>query len=102
MNKREIQRELVERGFVVSIDRWPTKATYYRPDGEALPNLPADPWSMERYTRRGLTLVPPKKPVETSVGIANENGLKCSECDFVAKSEFGLRSHKRKHKEEKL
>lgn len=93
--KQKIQRELLEKGYVYSIDRWPRKATYYKPTGEALPNLPADPFSMEKYTRRGFTLTPPLNPVAPS-----ENGdLKCEVCGFVAKSSFGLKAHQRIHKE---
>lgn len=98
--KQKIQRELIEQGYVVRIDKWPQKATYYRPDGHAMHNLPADPYSMQKYTRRGFTLTPPEKPVETLAGIAEGNGLVCSDCGFTAKSEFGLRSHTRKHNKE--
>lgn len=67
MNKRDkqrIQQRLARAGFVVEeLNSWPAKATYYKPNGESLPNLPADPYSMKRYLRRGLTLTPPSSEV---------------------------------------
>lgn len=63
--KREIRQELQAKGYSVSmLDIWPAKATYYKPTGEAMPNLPADPFSMKRYLKRGYTLTPPEKPVK--------------------------------------
>lgn len=59
--KNMMKKELEGQGFSVSeITSWPAKHTYYKPDGEALPNLPADPESMQRYIKRGFTLVKPK------------------------------------------
>ena len=63
MDKQQ-QKFLKERGIV-----WQeisqgfnkqAKATYYKSDGEALPNLPADVDSMRRYLARGFTLAPPQ------------------------------------------
>jgi hypothetical protein len=64
MNKRqEMLQKLRKDGIVVEeLDSWPAKATYYKSSGEALPNLPADPYSMAKYLRRGFTLTPPAKP----------------------------------------
>ncbi len=56
----EVHKMLQEQGFEVEmLEKWPAKRTYYRVDGEALPNLPADPWSMKRYLARGLLLQAP-------------------------------------------
>lgn len=44
----------------------------------------------------------PQEDVEISVveSIGEEKSeIKCPQCDFVAKSPFGLKSHLRKHKE---
>lgn len=66
MNKAEkqrIQQKLAKDGFVVEgLKGWPAKATYYKPNGEPMHNLPADPYSMGRYLRRGFTLTPPTEP----------------------------------------
>ena len=35
------------------------KMTFYKPSGEPMPNLPADPIFMRRYLDRGFTLTPP-------------------------------------------
>ena len=59
--KKELMVEVQAQGYAIRIDKWPDRATYYKPDGEALPNLPADPYSMRRYLRGGrLTLTPPE------------------------------------------
>ena|SRR3990167_6263974 len=93
------------------------KFTFYKPNGEAMPNLPADPRSMERYLKRGFTLTPPLSPkavTSVPVGVEEQRDrslraierieriipLPCN-CGFAAKSEFGLRVHQRKHLKEK-
>jgi len=89
----ELRRDLANQGFAFSevknLQEQP-KATYYKADGTAMPNLPADPRSMKRYLARGFTLAPP-------VG----QGLVCDVC---GKSGFthrvGLAGHKRTHKKE--
>jgi len=92
--RKELQAELKRQGFLIQdIGRWPAKATYYKDTGEAMHNLPADPFSMQRYLRRGFTLTPPVSPSN------GEGEFKC-ECGFVAKSKFGLQAHKRKHERE--
>jgi len=112
-NKRELQRRLAQQGYLVTLDRWPKKITYYKSTGEALPNMPADPWHMERYLARGFTLVRPSPPgpaVSRGIGIPlpqeeapaapSAGDLVCTECGFEAKSAFGLQAHKRSHKRE--
>jgi len=94
----ELRRELAARGYAIAelkrLEVQP-KATYYKADGTALPNLPADPRSVRRYLARGFSLTPP--------GVSNtgppEGSFRC-ECGFGAKSAFGLMAHRRKHKEE--
>lgn len=41
-------------------------ATYYSPQGDVLPNLPADPQSMREYLELGLSLTPPVKEAASS------------------------------------
>ena len=40
---------------------WPAKATYYKRTGEAMPNLPSDPYSMRAYLKKGFMLAPPSE-----------------------------------------
>ena len=65
---QQIAKIVKEQGYYIDIDKWPKRLTYYKPDGEGLPHLPADPWSMERYLKRGFTLVPPELPIQPSDG----------------------------------
>lgn len=97
----EIRRELQSQGVSVRLlDSWPAKATYYKPDGEALPNLPADPWSMKRYLARGLSLEPPRQSVEAAPPPVAEGApaddLTCDVCGKGPfKSKSGLQGHMR-------
>jgi hypothetical protein len=60
---REERHWLSQQGFSWSlIQNSREKFTWYKPDGTALPNLPADPYHMKRYRARGWTLVPPELP----------------------------------------
>ena len=73
--KKLLQGKLASQGFAVQLNRWPKRATYYKPDGEAMPGLPADPEHMQRYMERGFTLTPPgtapkAPPATVSVGTA--------------------------------
>ena len=102
---RQLQSDLGAQGFVVNARNWPRKATYYKPDGEEMPNLPADPNSMERYLARGFTLTKSvaaqaSMQVTVEAPIAERNLLECV-CGFTAKSTFGLSAHQRKHVKEK-
>ena len=67
-------------------------ATYYHRDGKPA-RLPADRDSMRSYLARGFTLEPPVSP-------SHGQGFKCPQCPFVAKSDFGLMAHMRKHERE--
>ena len=61
---REERQWLAQQGFSWSfIQNNLEKATWYKPDGTALPNLPTDPYHMRRYRARGWTLVSPESPV---------------------------------------
>mgnify|MGYP001558968340 CR=1 FL=1 len=105
--KHEIRSALESQGFSISLLReWPAKATYYRANGEPLPNLPADPWSMRKYLARGLTLQPPK--LNPGAGVVEVAGdalgvvgvpFPCPEpgCSFSAQTRSGLESHSKKH-----
>lgn len=66
--------------------------TYYHSDGKPA-RLPADEDSMRSYLAKGFTLEPPVLP-------SGGNGVKCPQCGFIAKSDFGLNAHMRKHKRE--
>jgi len=68
------------------------KATYYKSDGEALPNLPADVDSMRRYLARGFTLVPPQPAVEVLPQFI------CETCGKVFEKKIALTGHLRSHK----
>jgi len=87
--KRELLSQIKESGAGWTfVGDWPQKATYYKANGEAMPNLPADPRSMQRYLRRGFTLAPPQK-----------QDLMCGCGAGPFKAKIGLVSHRRTHKE---
>lgn len=57
---REDKAFVEAQGLTVTLlnkDR--ARATWYRADGKALPNLPTDMYHRTRYRQRGWTLVPP-------------------------------------------
>lgn len=67
----------IEQEFGVKVvGRGSPKATYYKPDGEAMPNLPADTWAMMRYLKRGFTLSPPNNPLPRKRGRKSTKGEK--------------------------
>ena len=60
---REERQWLAAQGFSWSLlQNNRDKATWYKPDGTSIPNLPTDPYHMKRYRARGWTLVPPELP----------------------------------------
>ena len=60
---REERQWLATQGFSWSfLQNNRDKATWYKPDGTSIPNLPTDPYHMRRYRSRGWTLVPPDAP----------------------------------------
>lgn len=92
-----------QKGNVLNIGRSRMRAIYYRPipqeDGSVdwMPTnpLPADPYNVAVYFRKGFKAKAPD-------GEQREDGLiKCPLCDFKAQSAFGLASHLRKHNKEK-
>ena len=94
MDKAQL-KVLKDRGIVwedlnKGMQRQP-KATYYKPNGEVFPNLPADPASMQSYLDRGLTLVPPENKPETT------SELQCEVCRKVCANKIGLMGHMRSH-----
>ena len=61
---REERQWLAQQGFSWTfLQNNRDKATWYKPGGTALPNLPTDPYHMRRYRARGWTLVAPDSPV---------------------------------------
>lgn len=76
--ERGIREQARRNNWGVVLDRWPHRTTYYTPDGRAMPNLPADPWSMQRYLTRGFSLAPPTNPTPPpapSVGVDEMEGV---------------------------
>lgn len=62
--KEQLKAELEKEGYKVELlKQWPARATYYKKDGEPMTNLPADPYSMQRYLKKGFTLTPPQGAV---------------------------------------
>ena len=60
---REERQWLAGQGFSWTfLQNTREKVTWYKPDGTALHNLPADPYHMKRYRARGWTLAPPEAP----------------------------------------
>ena len=60
---REERQWLAGQGFSWTfLQNTREKVTWYKPDGTALHNLPADPYHMKRYRARGWTLAPPETP----------------------------------------
>ena len=72
--RKALQRELAAEGYSISVTAWPAKLTYYKPDGEPLPNLPADASHMRAYMQRGLSPVRPQKP-ELPLAVVVETAL---------------------------
>lgn len=73
------------------------KATYYKPTGEPMPNLPADPFFMRKYFARGFTLTPPEGKIWPPQSAEDKEEVICPVCGKECKSDFGLKAHMRKH-----
>jgi len=95
---KEQKAVLEEKGYVWEINdiRRVHRMTFYKPDGTPLVNLPADPYHMRRYLRRGLLPNLPQKPQAQE----EQSGFTCDICGKTCKTQFGLAGHKRKHKKE--
>lgn len=52
--KNQLITQLKDRGYSWQFTDWPRRITWFKASGEAMPNLPADPWHMERYLARGF------------------------------------------------
>lgn len=114
LEKRTLATQVEASGFHLGgITNWPAKATYYKPSGEPMPRLPADPESMKRYLARGFTLAPPAPGTEVATKVIADTAqpsrpaavaapgiAPCGECGFQPKSTFGARAHSRKHRKE--
>jgi len=88
MDKAQLRQILERQGFhweTIQTRKQP-KMTFYRPDGEALPNLPADANSIAKYLERGLSLVPPPKT------------FTCETCGKSFDTRIALAGHSRSHK----
>jgi len=78
--------EMLKQGLAIQ-----PKATYYKPDGTELPNLPADPYSLKRYIARGFLLQKPE------IAQVSPDEHKCETCGKVCKTKLGLSGHMRSH-----
>ena len=94
MDKKQVA-VLIANGIVWEEDpnaRGQPRSTFYsvnRDNGLVVKhNLPADPYSLNLYLKRGFTLTPPNVGQEPT----------CPICGRTCKSEFGLKAHLRSHK----
>ena len=79
------------------------KTTYFKVENGQmveLPNLPADPYHMARYLKRGFTLEPPKvsEPPLTEPQKGESSGFPCETCGKVLSTRLALAGHSRSHK----
>jgi len=79
------------------------KMTYYKLENGiqvVLPNLPADPYHMSRYLKRGFTLEPQKvsEPPLTEPQQGESVGFPCETCGKVLSTKLALAGHSRSHK----
>jgi len=91
---------------ILNLNKSRMRAVFWRQDTngdwiETTP-LPADPISINHYLLKGFKA---KKPEEVPPTVEEEvqppAEEKCPTCGFVAKSNFGLKAHLRKHNKEK-
>jgi len=80
----------------------PAKATYYHKDketGEIIehPNLPIDPWSLQRYLRRGFVLNKSQLQPQ-AVEQSQEGEFACKVCGKSFTAKIALLGHQRSHK----
>jgi len=94
MDKKQVA-VLIANGIVWEEDpnlRGQPRATFYSVNKNTKEvvkhDLPADPYSLNLYLKRGFTLTPPNVGQEPT----------CPICGRTCKSEFGLKAHMRSHK----
>jgi len=78
------------------------KMTYYKSENGQeviLPNLPADPYHMAKYLKRGFRLEPTKEPPLTEPQKGESDGFPCETCGKVLSTQLALAGHFRSHKE---
>ena len=88
----------IPRENILNLNKSRMRAVYYRSNGQPTMPLPADPYSVAYYFAKGFTARP--KVVNQPEPDRGDNSISCPTCGFEAKSEFGLKSHQRKHKKE--
>jgi len=71
------------------------RVTMYTPDGRKMDNLPADPYHLPRYMKRGFTVNPPS----TKPQMESPDGFPCETCGKVLSTKLALAGHSRSHKE---
>jgi len=60
--EESLRAEVKANGFAVKVMDIPkSRGTIYKPNGEPMPNMPIDPYHLQRYLRRGFTLLPPSQ-----------------------------------------
>jgi len=93
-SKAEIKQALARNGFHIEFlpDTGLPKVTLYKPNGQAMPNLPADSVSLQSYLARGFTFAPPEHPTDE-----NQNIIKCNICGFSTTNKRALLAHMIEH-----
>ena len=106
MDSRQ-ERSLKTFGFsleeIENVKKVP-KVTLYNKQGEALHNLPADLYHMERYLKRGFTIKPPLTEPQVEVKVEPQGeiqGFQCETCGKVLQTRLALAGHSRSHKKGK-
>lgn len=60
--EKELHAEVKANGFAIKVMDIPKqRGTLYKANGELMPNMPIDPYHLQKYLRRGFTLYPPEK-----------------------------------------
>jgi len=91
---------------ILNLNKSRMRAVYWRQvengDWVETTPLPADPTSVNHYFLKGFKAKKPEtKPEIKLEEVKPPVEIKCPHCEFLAKSEFGLNSHLRKHAKEK-
>jgi hypothetical protein len=75
---------------ILNIGKSRERKVYYHKDGTPTKPLPADPYSLIYYMKKGLSV---DNPVEEK----EPEKIKCPYCDFTPENALGLRTHLSKH-----